>query len=304
MKKWDGKSRGNSLGYSIFIFVIGVNINIAYVLLRFVTLFYYFFSSKKNIRYYFREIHHYNWLKTQKAIYQNYCNLGEMIIDKIAASSSDKTLFTFSLDGKDLLEKTARKGQGALLLGAHMGNWEIASSLLNDFGVKVNIVLYNANDAKIKQTLDKVQAHENINIITIDDDFSHLIKIKEAFARNEFVVMHGDRFIAESTTVTVPFMGQEAKFPVGPMYLALSNQVPLLFVFTLKQSRKHYQFYAKGGNVYHCANGRKQKRIIMNDMVLDYVEHLQKMLIKYPLQWFNYYDFWEEEKENPIKKQY
>lgn len=297
MKKWDGKSKGPVWGYKVFILIIKRNINSAYALLRVVTLFYYFFSSKKNSSFYFRKIHHYNWYKTQKSIYKNYCLLGEMIIDRIAVLENKKHSFSFELEGEDLLKKISADGKGGLLVGAHMGNWEIAGHLFKRVDIPINIVMLDADHKKIKEVLGHPLAQGQINVIPIKDDFSYLIKMKEAFARKEFVVMHGDRFIDESTSVTVPFMGEAAKFPIGPAYLALSNQVPLVYVYTLKEGKSHYHFYAREATVPSTFSDRSKRREIMSNLTINYASELEKMVIKYPLQWFNYYDFWEKEKD-------
>ena len=239
MATWTGKTKGSLWGYRFFIFLIDSNVKFAYILLFPVAFFYLIVSNKKSSIYYFHQVHGYNGFKTIVSIYKNYLLLGRVIIDKIALFSGKKLKYTFEFDGEEYLNQIVEKKAGGLLLGAHMGNWEVAGQLLERIDTKVNIVMLEAERKKIKELLDDVMVEKNINIIPVKDDFSHLFAITEAFKKKEFVVMHGDRFLPEANTVSVDFLGKPAQFPSGPMYLASKNKVPVSFVYTLKETNTH-----------------------------------------------------------------
>ena len=63
----------------------------------------------------------------------------------------------------------------------------------------------------------------------------------------------------------------------------------MLFVFAFKETNFHYHFYAFPGKVYE---GRGTSG--MEVMLDDYVALVERMLNKYPEQWFNYFDFWKK----------
>ncbi len=292
MASWSGKSKGGKAGYQFFIFLLkNTNIKLTYFFIKVVSFFYLMFSDKKSILFYFNQIHGYGILKSYFSIYKNYCMLGEVLIDKIAMLSGVKLKFSFDFEGEGHLRKMVHDKKGGLLIGAHMGNWEMAGQLLERLETRVNIVMYEAEHQKIKELLDK-EMNKSAHIIPIKEDYSHLFKIREAFKNNEIVAMHGDRFLPGTNTVTINFMGREAQFPTGPLYLASKDAVPVSFVFTLKESSKHYHFYATPPKVYDYPSKIKTRKSDLRNMVKDYVSSLEHMLRKYPLQWFNYYPFW------------
>ncbi len=295
MSSWTGKSKGNPLGYRIFITLINIDIRLAYLLLKPVSFFYLLFSNKKSIHYFYHQRIGYGRFKTLLSIYRNYVYLGKVLIDKIAILSGQKELYTFDFDGEEYLHEIADKKQGGLLLGAHMGNWEVAGELLERVDAVINILMVEAEHEKLKNVLSKAIQDKKVNIIPIRDDMSHLFSVIEAFKKKELVAMHGDRFVEGNQTLDVAFLGELAKFPVGPMVLASKYAIPVSFVFSVKDSNTHYRFFATKGKVYPSYRKVALRGEAIQTMVEDYVLQLQQMVLKYPLQWFNYHQFWNNE---------
>ncbi|MCW3785545.1 LpxL/LpxP family acyltransferase [Plebeiibacterium sediminum] len=297
MSKWTGKSKGTPLGYRIFIALIKVDVRLAYALLKPVSFFYLIFSNKESISYFYRERLKYGKLKTMVSIYKNYVFLGKVLIDKIAILSGQKDQYTFNFDGEEHLHQMVKDKKGGLLLGAHMGNWEVAGELLERVDSVINILMVEAEHQKLKDVLQEAIGDKKVNVIPIKDDMSHIFSVIEAFKNKELVAMHGDRFVEGNQTVKIPFLGEMAEFPIGPMVLASKYSIPVTFVFSVKETNTHYHFFATKGKVYP-----KERKPALRDesikvMLTDYVNQLQLKVEKYPLQWFNYHPFWENEKK-------
>lgn len=290
MAKW-GSSRGNSLGYKIFITLIKTaGVFPAYGLLRLVTLYYFVFPGQagKPLLYYFRKRLGYSFLRSKLAIYENFNYLGRSIIDKFVLMSGMPSPFTRNDDGIDYLNQMVERGGGGLLVSAHVGNWEAAGHLLKRLKTKINIVMYDGEHEKIKQYLDSVR-ERSFNVILIKNDISHIYEINEAIRRNEFVCIHADRHVEGNRTIEGNFLGAVAKFPIGPFVLATTFEAPVSFVFAMKEGVKHFHFYATPGKVYP-----KGKQGI-EAMLEDYLRKVETMIKAYPLQWHNYFPFWNEE---------
>jgi len=295
MSKWKGKTRGGVAGYKIFIYLIkNLGVKSAYFLLRFVALYFLFFSGKekKAITWYFKNIQKYSSTKAFISVYKNFYVLGQSLIDKIAILSGIKKDFTFDFDGEENLRKIAADGKGGFLIGAHTGNWEIAGQLLERIDTKINIVMLEAEHEKVKNLLDNVMVEKNMNIIPISDGFSHMFTIAEALQNNELIVIHGDRFMPGSKSITTNFMGYDAEFPTGVFYLAVKQQKPVTFVSALKETSTHYHFYSTKPKVYSNTKGKTRNELV-SEIINDYKTNIEVILKKYPVQWFNYYYFWK-----------
>jgi predicted LPLAT superfamily acyltransferase len=298
MPSWQGKSRGNRTGFRIFVWVLkNAGLSPAYLLLRFVAFYFLVFSGKAfRFQYHFFR-HHLNYspFRSFRSIYKNYFWFGQTIIDKIVVMAGIRNPFRFNFDGEEYLRQMVNQGKGGLLLSAHIGNWEIAGHLLQRLGTDMHIVMYDGEEKQIKDYLESISEKHSAHIILIKEDLSHIYAIQEALANNSFVCMHADRFLKGNKTLTGNFLGKEALFPAGPFLLARSFQVPVSFVFAMKDDFFDYHFYASAPKIY---SGPKESAIKW--MLADYCENMENSIRKYPLQWYNYYDFWSERTEPKI----
>lgn len=291
MSDWEGKSKGNKAGYGIFISILKrMGVLPAYCLLVFVATYYYLFSwkSSKAMWYYFRARLQYSVPLSLVKLYHNYFWFGQAIIDRIVMMAGIKNRFTFNFDGEEHLHNMVNAGKGGLLLSAHLGNWEIAGHLLKRLNTKINIVMFDGEHQQLKQYLENTTGQRNANIIVIKDNISHIYEIIEALNNNELVCMHSDRFLPGNKTEKIPFLGKEAAFPQGPFALASKLNVPVSFVFALKESLFHYHFFATEGCTYKTRPNNSPA-----DILEDFVAALTEKVKAYPSQWYNYYDFWK-----------
>ncbi len=292
MSAWQGKSKGTPLGYRIFVWVLKTfGVLPAYFLLRFVALYYFFFSFKASQQIYklYRHKLGYSWFSSITKVYTNYFLLGQSIIDKVVVMSGIKNNFSFDFDGEENLRQIATMQKGGILLSAHIGNWDVAGHLFTRLETPINIVLYDGEHEQIKEYLEGVTGKSKINIIVIKNDLSHIYAISNAFTNNELVCMHADRFLPGNKTLTANFLGAEAKFPIGPFLLAATFKVPVSFVFAVKETKLHYHFFASAIKDY--SSFAKEK--LMQEMLKDFAGEMENKLKQYPEQWFNYYNFWE-----------
>jgi predicted LPLAT superfamily acyltransferase len=292
MSSWHGKSKGTPLGYRIFVWVLKTfGVLPAYFLLRFVVLYYFFFSftaSREIYRLYRRKLG-YSWVSSTIKVYTNYFLLGQGIIDKVVLMSGIKNNFSFNCDGEENLQKIAAQGKGGILLSAHIGNWDVAGQLFKRLQTPINIVLFDGEDEQIKRYLEGVTGKRNVNIIVIKKDLSHIYAISEALNKNELVCMHADRFVEGNKTISTDFLGQSARFPMGPFLLAATFKVPVSFVFAVKESKLHYHLFAS--EIKDYPTGGRNELIPL--MLTDYATAMEEKVKQYPEQWFNYYNFWE-----------
>jgi len=297
MTTWKGQTRGGVAGHRFFIFILKTfGIKFTYLFLNFVVLYFVLFSAKsrKPIFYYFHSILGYGRVKSFIYVFKNNYKLGQVLIDKVALLAGFSDKFTFKFEGEEFIREMAAKG-GGLLIGAHMGNWEIAGQLLERIDTKIHILMLETEHEKIKTLLDDVMTGKSMNIIPIKEDFSHLFLIKEALQKNEIVAMHGDRYMEDSKTTIKTFLGHKAKFPEGPFYLSVKYKKPVIFVSAVKETDSHYHFFACKPNFQEKSNITKEE--LVNNLLEEYITNLELTLKSYPEQWFNYYYFWEQKQE-------
>ena len=293
MAKWDGKSRGTVLGYKIFVFFIKkAGIKSAYFILYFVASYYFIFLKKSNqaIFYYFHKRLGYSYFKSKRMVFKSYYTFGQTILDKIAIAAGMKNKFTYEFDGVEKLIQLLEEKKGGVLISAHIGNFEIAEHFFSEIDVdfQINLVTTDLEHSSIKNYLDTISKKSSIKIIIIKDDLSHIFEINAALARNELVCFTGDRYFEGVKSLSEKLLGEEANFPAGPFLIASRLKVPVVFVYVMKEPNLHYHLYTREVQVSH----RNEKALLYA-----YAQSVESMLKKYPLQWFNYFDFWDKLKK-------
>lgn len=289
MSHWQGKSKGTSAGYRIFVFLIRTTGKKgAYLLLLPVTFYYFLFSRKTSlpILALYRESLRMSRWQSLKCLFFNYYRLGQCLIDKVALMSGADTAYTFDFEGEVHLREMVKQGRGGILLSGHLGNWEAAGFLLQRLNTPVNVVMFDGEEEKIKAYMEDVTGDKKFKIIYIKPDLSHVYAIAQALTRNELVCMHADRFLPGNKTISISFFGQPAPLPEGPFLLALKLKVPVAYVFAIKETASHYHFYSTELKNFDSSNGDTRQTVAN-----DYAALLMDMTRKHPTQWFNYYDF-------------
>lgn len=290
MTQWQGKSGGTLLGYKIFIFFIQkIGVKSAYFVLYFVALYYYLFARKSNkaIFSYFRNRMGFSWIKAKVSVYKSYLTFGKTLIDKVAINAGLRNKFTYEFDGIETLQKLLADKKGGILISAHIGNFEVAEKFFADidFDMQINVITTDMERNEIKEYLESVSEKSALKNIIIKDDMSHIFEINAALSNNELICFTGDRFFDGNKTLETKFLGKKAQFPMGPFLIASRLKVPVVFVYVMKEPNLHYHLYARQAQVKH----RDAQHLLET-----YAANLESMLEKYPLQWFNYFDFWKK----------
>jgi len=294
MPQWQGKSKGTPLGYRIFVFIIrALGVNIAYLVLRFVSFYYFLFSwnSSGHAYRYFRDRHRYGVVKSIIKLYKNYFVFGQTLLDKVIVMAGIENKFTYDFDGEENLRDIVKGGKGGILLSGHVGNWEAAGHLLKRLNTRINVVMFDGEHQQIKQYLETVTGGHKLNIIPIKEDISHVYAMGEALQKNELICLHADRFMEGNKTRVISFLGENAQFPLGPFLLAASFRVPVSIVFAFKESKSHYHFF---GSPILARQDAESKDNFISRLTSTFVKELEQKVKMYPEQWFNYYNFWQK----------
>lgn len=293
MSDWDGQSKGSLLGYKILIFILKhTHIQVTYFIVWFIALYYYFSTRKKDIRHFYRQVLSYGSINTELSIFRNYFIFGKTLLDKFAVLSGTTEKFTYDHEGEQHIYDMANAGKGGIIIGAHAGNWEIAGHLLSRYNRPVHVLIYDGERSNLKELIEETTGTKSYHVIAVkDDDMEHIYDIKDALSKGDLIAMHGDRFRDNSKTHLCDFFGKKAKFPLGPYYLAAQFDVPFCFVYTMKDTNSHYHFYSSPPLRINFSNPKSKVEDIKTKSEL-YAKELEKMIKKYPLQWFNYYNFW------------
>ncbi len=288
IRKWDGTTYGNSLMHRWLISILrNVDIRCVYVFTYvFVIPPCLFRPGFKFIYRYFRERFDDSPLKAFWHTYQNHCMFGQAVIDKFAMYAG--RTFDIKIDGYEHFLHLSSKPEGFVQLSSHVGNYEIAGYSLIAENKQLNALVYFGEKESVMRNRIKMFKHTNIRMIPIRQDMSHLFELDSALTKGEILSIPGDRIWGSSKTVSVNFLGKEAKLPLGPFRVIATKGLNALVIHVIKVSTLKYKVIVTPLNYDKQAPRNEQ----VKELSEKYAAELERIVRQYPTQWYNYFDFW------------
>ncbi len=230
--------------------------------------------------------------------YRNYYRFAQVLIDRIAIPAKLSRKFTFKFEHYDDLLQILDGPHGCILISAHVGCWDVAGEFFGDYGQRLHIVVLDAEHRRIKNMLDAITGEKKYKIIALRDDMGHVFEIGKALINKEYVCFQGDRHMAGSPTLTKTLLGAPASFPAGPFQIAARSHTPVVFFFAMRERKYSYHFHFYPAHIDPSAT----KGELCDSLATQYAEKLEQILHRYPEQWFNYYDFWNDQSRQTNKQ--
>jgi len=228
--------------------------------------------------------------------YLHFISFANAIIDKLAAWSGELTLDDVESYGREAIVQHLSRGQGVLILGSHLGNLEVCRVIAKlRKNITVNVLVHTRHAEKFNSVLNQYAESGRLNLIQVTEvNAATAMMLQDKIEAGELVIIAADRtpVSGQSRVAKAPFLGADALFPQGPFILALLLKCPVFTLFCLKQDDKQVIYFD------HFSDGlnfpRKQRMAAIQQCVDDYASRLQQYCLKEPLQWFNFYDFWQD----------
>ena len=291
--QWTGKTGGGNFGQR---FVLGclksVKVTVLYPVLPLVVPVYCVVNHKAFgcIYRYFKEIHHLSGWKSFWKTIQNHLIFGQVVLDRFAVLAGNTEQFHLDIENEDVIRQLLDQPGGFIIAGSHIGHFELTGHCIRQSKKRINAVIYGGEAAIIKQRRSNSFTQNNIRLVPVEEDLSHLFIIKEALENGEIVTILCDRIWGSNKTLTVNFLGKEAKFPLGTFLLAAQMQVPVVSIVNTKVRGRHYHSTVQPlPSPDPLLPIRKQSEQI----AAAYAQSIEAVLRKHPEQWFNYFDFWD-----------
>ena len=213
------------------------------------------------------------------------------ILDRFYLIIGRDGLFEVSSEGEELMRALLARGQGAFLLGSHLGSFEVMSAIgRREPGLRVAMAMYEPHANRVTATFRAVSPAGAPEIIPLGH-LQAMLRIRDCLDEGMFVGVLGDRTIGDAPAQVVNFLGRPALFPLGPMRAAAALRRPVMFMTGLY----------RGGNRYHVVfrpladfsqltpGGREAA---VRAAIERYAALLEEFCRSDPYNWFNFYDFW------------
>jgi predicted LPLAT superfamily acyltransferase len=142
------------------------------------------------------------------------------------------------------------------------------------------------------RTLLNQASKANFRLLPLTGSPTDTIPLVAALRRGEIVAMLGDRAYG-SPSAGISFFGETAPFPIGAYVMAAIAGAPLVHVFNLREHGGHYRFIAFPPQRPQMPS-HEQRDAYLRDCAGRFARDLESIVRRDPLQWYNFYPFWEK----------
>lgn len=210
-------------------------------------------------------------------VYRSFYHFGQAILDRFAVYAGEE--FEIEVDNRELYYGRMKQKEGFIMLFSHVGNAEMAGYYLATPDKPMHIVLYGGESPVVMEKRRQTFARNNIDVIDVQpNDLTHIYRIHEVLQQGDVLTLAADRKMGDNT-VTCPFLGADAPWPAGPFRICQAMKQPVLLVFVIKEGIKRYRVFS-------------EELQPTKDIAQQYATKVEQMALRYPYQWFNFYDFW------------
>ena len=194
---------------------------------------------------------------------------------------------TFAEDAR-VLERVRRDGRGFLLVTGHVGNWEMGAVTLRAHGLTAAVVGQPELDRDVQEMRLQLRQRVGVESIDIGTSMATAFKVRSAVERGRAVALLVDRAYPEDR-VLVPFFGRPTPFLRSPALLARFCDCEILPGFFLRAPDGSY-FNVWGEPL--APDGRMSSEEDADRMLSRVAADLERVIRRFPTQWFNFYRFW------------
>ncbi|MDP2110169.1 MAG: acyl-CoA synthetase [Thiobacillus sp.] len=224
-------------------------------------------------------------------VFRHFYSFASTIHDRIFLLNGRFDLFQVEVHGEDVIQDVLSAGRGAILMGAHLGSFEVVRALgRRQPGLRVTMVMYEENARKLNAALAAINPAAVRDIIPLGQ-IDSMLRVQACLDEGMVLGVLGDRTLGSEPTLRVPFLGADAEFPLGPMRLAAMLKRPVLFMSGLYLGGNRYAIRFERLADFSALE-RSGRDAAIQGAVAAYAACLERHCRAAPCNWFNFFDFW------------
>lgn len=224
-------------------------------------------------------------------VYRHFFCFAATVHDRIYLAQGALEDFDVQIEGDSLLDTAIAEGRGALLMGAHLGSFEMVNAIgQRRAGVTVAMAMFEDNARKVRAMFDALRPRLRPQIIALGR-MEAMLQIRDLLDRGAFVGILADRTPGAEAVHRTELLGVPVDLPTGPMRAAAMLRRRVIFMTALHLGGNRYRvvFAPLADFTTAEAAGRDAQIVAAVDR---YAALLTRYCRSAPYNWFNFYDFW------------
>lgn len=217
------------------------------------------------------------------------------ILDRVFLLTGGLSALDIRSTGLYLLDAQLAKGEGAILLGSHLGSFETLRALgRSKPDASIHILMKRQHNSALMDQLAALNPDVEAAIIDADKHpVSVASDINQAIKAGGLVGILGDRAGEAEPTTQVEFLGAPAWLPTSAFTLAAISRAPIILCFGLYRGGNRYELIFEAfAPTVTLRRGERSAQI--QQWAQAYADRLAHHAQQAPSNWFNFHDFWAQ----------
>ncbi|UCD15901.1 MAG: lysophospholipid acyltransferase family protein [Candidatus Omnitrophota bacterium] len=172
----------------------------------------------------------------EKIAYDFFVFMAQSTLEALCFLKKSYLLSNVHIQGEENLKKALEKGEGVIIVSAHLGNFPLMSLKLAKEGYPVNVVVRPMRDQKAGDYFHDLRIASGVKTIFSYPRRKCVNGIINALRKNEIVIIQMDQNFGTGG-VWVRFFGQLAATPVGPIIFALRTKAAIVPGYIFREAK-------------------------------------------------------------------
>lgn len=226
-------------------------------------------------------------------LWRLYFCFASTLLDRVFLLTGRTAGYRVEVEGLDILRDAVARGQGQVLLGAHMGSFD-ALRAIGGAGAPVEVrMLMHPGGGAADALFDSLDPGRAASVIALGRPEA-MLAAREVLERGGVIGLLADRAPRGERMLPVDFLGAPAPLPGGPMTVAAILRAPVVLGFGLWLGPRRYLLrFEPFAEAIDLPRGEREAAL--RTWLARYADRLGGVCRAHPYNWFNFYDFWGEE---------
>lgn len=193
------------------------------------------------------------------------------------------------VEGLKNIDEALSKGKGAIMLSAHIGNWELGGFVLAMLGYPLSAVVLTHQNKRINDFFTRQRRLSQMKPIEIG------ISLRECYAtlkNNRLLALLGDRDFSKNG-IYADFFGKETLIPKGPSVFSYKFGSAIVPSFMIREKDDTFRLVFEEPI---CPDPSESEEKAAADLTRKYLAAIESYIKRYPTQWYMFRNVWGDDK--------
>jgi KDO2-lipid IV(A) lauroyltransferase len=170
-----------------------------------------------------------------------FASTGRLVMEslRLPAMSAEELAAIAPFEGIEHLDRALEAGQGAVIVTAHMGNWEIMGTRLAQSGYRLVGLSRASSSERIAEVVHEVRRDLHVETIPVEGGIRPCLRV---LGQNKVLGMFPDRR-ARGQGLDMPFFGHLVNMWHTPILLARRSGAAVLLTHALRQPSGEFRIF-------------------------------------------------------------